>query len=361
MIRTRNVWAILRKDILDGFRNYQVLLIVVTPILLSLIFSGIYTESRSKTILPKIGILGASDHPFLGRLSEKDFGVKISFFKSRTELEARLLEGDIGFGVILPALATASASASETPTLTLIHPTGLSEFMVERFKGVFEQEIRKFFHLPEPHLPIKVELSPVGGAKDGERSFSSDFFPMLILMAMGMVGFLGMPISLVEEKERRTLHALFLTPIRPNELIVGKSLFGLILIIFTVVTMVFINNKWLGDQVYFWLIVLMSSLFCLFLGLLISLLASSQASVNAFGTSLFMIFQLVPNLSQTSEVLRRFAWLVPSTYISRALKKALFLDLSKVDIRQDLAVIGGCALVTYLVVFGLLRWRQYKI
>ncbi|HNV71561.1 MAG TPA: ABC transporter permease, partial [Candidatus Ozemobacteraceae bacterium] len=272
-----------------------------------------------------------------------------------------LLEGEVQFGVILPGTASSSEQASGTPTLTLIHPTGLSAFMVERLKGDFEREIRKIFHLPEPRLPIAVELSPVGGSKDGERSFSSDFFPMLILMAMGMVGFLGMPISLVEEKERRTLHALFLTPIRPNELIIGKSLFGLALILFTVVTMVFINNKWLGDQFYFWLIVLMSSLFCLFLGLLISLLASSQASVNALGTSLFMIFQLVPNLSQTSEVLRRFAWLVPSTYVSRALKKALFLDLSKVEIWQDLAVIGGCAMVTYTVVFCMLRWRQYKI
>jgi ABC-2 type transport system permease protein len=360
-MRPRIIWAIFRKDVLDGIRNYQVLLIILTPIFLSLLFNSLYRESKVKTMLPKIGVIGLADHPLLKKFREEDSGVKLLFYQTRQDLDAKIIEGEIGFGVILPATLAAADREGNKSKLVLVYPAGLPGYTVERMQITLEQQIRQCFHLAPPPLPIDIEMSPVGGDKAGDHAFSNDFFPMLMLMAMGMVGFLAMPLSFVEEKEKRTIHALFLTPIRSGELIIGKSLFGLCLILGTIGTMILVNQRFDGNWPYLWAFVLLGALQCLFIGLLVAIFAKSQGSVNAFGTATFMMFQLVPNLSQSSELMRAASTFVPSTYIGRGLKKALFLDLSKVDIHGDLAVVASCCLVAYLAVFLCLRFRRHEI
>jgi ABC-2 type transport system permease protein len=356
------IWAIFRKDILDAKKNYQVILIVLTPILLSVLFTNLYKESKTKTLLPKIGIIGRNDHPLLKDLTTEKFGVKLFFYQTRAELEAKIIEGEIGFGVLLPEIFPDNLSGEKLPALTLIYPAGLPPYVVERMENTLEKQIREFLKKPAPPLPIAIEMSPVGGNKLGDQAFSNDFFPMLIIMAMGMVGFLAMPLSFVEEKEKRTILAIFLTPANSGELIWGKSLFGFSLIIFTVFTMIAVNHRWgEGNHFYFWLLVVLGAFLCLFIGLLIAIFAETQASVNAFGTTIFMVFQLVPNLSQSSDLMKSLAPWVPSTYIGRGLKKALFLDLTKVDVNIDVAAVFCVVLVAYLAVFICLRYRRQMI
>lgn len=357
-MRIRNIWALFNKDLRDGLRNYHIILVVLTPILLSLLFSNLYRDSKSKSMLPRVGVVGRTDHPLLDRLASEAFGVKIQFCATKAELEGKILEGEVGFGILLPDMVDTLIRQGKRPKLTLIHPSGLSEYLVERMQTGLEKEIRKFFNLSETPLPIDLELTAVGAKKEGDRSFSNDLFPMLVLMAMGMVGFLAMPISFVEEKEKRTLDALLLTPTTSNELIIGKNLFGLLLIVASVGAMVLLGHRGEGNQLYFWAFVLLGATFCLLIGLLVSLFAKSQAGVNAMGTSMFMIFQLVPNLSQTSEFMRMIAPAVPSTYIGRGMKKAMFLDLSRIDIHGDLAATFCMALLAYLAVFLCLRYRR---
>lgn len=358
-MRPRVIWAIFYKDILDGMKNYQILLIVLTPIFLSLLFNSLYSESKSKTMLPKIGVLGPTDNPFLEKFKEKESGVKLSFYGSRQEMEAKIIEGEIGFGIILPGLEkTGPLEEDKRPVINLVYPAGVPPYIIERMEMTLEQQFRQYFNIPPPPLPVKLELTPVGGNKAGDRAFSTDFFPMLILMAMGMVGFLGMPLSFVEEKEKKTLNAIFLTPTTSSELIWGKSLFGLSLILFTVLTMVTINNRWSGNFFYISAFVFLGAIFCLFVGLIIALFSETQASVNAFGTTIFMVFQLVPNLSQSSELMKLLSPGVPSTFIGRGLKKALFLDLNTVNIFPDLAVVTAWTFVAYLVLLVIIRYRK---
>ena len=360
-MRPSHVWALFRKDIFDILRNYQVLALVITPIVLSLIFSGVYRESRSKTILPKLGVVGAENHPLLVRFEGKDFGVKLVFCISRDALETKIIEGELSFGLLLPAMGSDTAVLGDKPTMTLIFPTGLSEFMVERLKGDFEREIRKISGIPEIELPIRIEMSPVGGEARADRAMSSDFFPMLMLMVMGMIGFLGMPLSIVEEKEKRTLFALFLTPLRTGELILGKTSFSMMLVLLTILTMLGLNHQPVDHPLVFWTIIVLGTGFCLMIGLLIAMVAQSQASVNAIGSTLFMFFQLIPNLSQTSELLKTISPMVPSTYIFRGVKKAMFLDLTKVPVTNDLLILGGWALAAYLAVWCFLRFRRSSL
>lgn len=360
-MKVSTIWALFRKDFQDSLHNYQVLLMVFTPIVLSLIFSNLFKEPKDKAMLPKVGIIASPQQPLLQQFTADTAGIKLLFCQTVPELETRIIEGEVNFGLVLPGTLLASGSSQEGLQISILYPADLPPYAMDRLQANLEREIRRFLNIPTPPLPVKLDLQPVGGRLHSQRSFSGDLFPMLVLMAIGMVGFLGLPLSFVEEKEKRTLHALFLTPVTPSELIIGKSLFWFALVTLTVAVMQALNQRFEGDQLYFWILTLIGAALCIFVGLLISFFAPNQGAVNAIGTSLFLFFQLVPNLSQSSEVLKAISPLIPSTFISRGLKKAMFMDLAKVDIGTDLAILACYTLLVYLAVFLCFRYRQTQV
>lgn len=354
----RRITALFQKDLMDAMRNYHVLLLVATPIILSLLFSNLFSESRSSTMMPRVGVLAASGTPLLQRLQPKDFGIRLESFPSRDALEAKIAEGEVSFGLILPDVLSSASSASSTPKLTMIYPVEMPEYAVERLRSALEGELRKMLGMPAPPLPIELAFEPLGGNTAKQRSFGGDMFPMLILMAMGMIGLLALPLSFAEEREKHTLDAIFLTPTTTSELIIGKCLFSFVLQLSTILAMVALNSRWDGSQLYFWLFVVLGSVMFLLVGLFIAAVAETQAAVNAMGSSLFLCFQMVPTLSVTSDLLRMVSNLVPSSYVLRGIRKALFLDLSKVDITSDLFVLATVTGFFFLIIRVVFRRMQ---
>ena len=355
----RRIEALVFKDIFDAIRNYHILLLVATPILLSLLFSSLFTESRSSVMMPRVGIMAEPDNRLFQYIKPQKMGLKLVFFSSRTELESKIAEGDVSFGLILPTLPASMPAMEQKPHLTMIYPAETPEYTIERLQHSLEEELRKFLGTPPPPLPVDITWEPIGGNIGKKRSFGGDMFPMLILMAMGMIGLLGLPLSIAEEREKRTIEALFLTPVTTSELIIGKCLFSFSLQIFTILAMVILNSRWDGHQPYFWLITVIGCIMFLFVGLFISTIARTQASVNAMGSSLFLCFQMVPTLSPTSDFLRTIAHLIPSTYVMQGLKKSLFLDLTKVDITSDLLTLSAVTFFFYFIL--MLSFRRLQV
>ncbi|MBI3039100.1 hypothetical protein HYY75_08645, partial [bacterium] len=193
----RVVLAIFQKDFLEGLKNHQVLLMLATPVVLSLIFSNLYSDTKAKTLLPKVGIIG-NDHPLLSRFSQENFGVRLAFFKTRKELEARILEGEVAFGMIITGLLDINQMRQgKISRLILLYPNGIPDYTAERMQYTLDREIRQFLDVPAATSPVDIQMVPIGDLKEKESAFGNDFFPMWILMTLGMVGFLGVPISFV--------------------------------------------------------------------------------------------------------------------------------------------------------------------
>jgi ABC-2 type transport system permease protein len=350
-MRLKVIRAILKKDFLDSSKNYQIVLMVLTPIILSLLFSNVITGVKSKTSLPEIGVISDSRQPLITTLTDKGMGGKIKFFKNRKELESAVLEGNVSFGLILPDLISSRTDFSEGLAVILLYPPQFNEFSIESIKSAFEGEIRKHLKLQAPPLPFTFVAEPVSGSNNESGAMSANMFPMLLVMSMGMIGFLALPMAIVEEREKGTLNAIFLTPLTTSEFILGKSLFSFLLASMTIGIILTINGKW-GTNIPCLLFFIGSGiLMVIFIGLVISLFAQTQASVNAIGTTLFLFFQIVPSLQKTSDVMKQVAPFIPSSYLFSGLKKALFLDLNKVDIYSDIYTVAGLTIFAYIICF----------
>ncbi|HPT47645.1 MAG TPA: ABC transporter permease, partial [Candidatus Rifleibacterium sp.] len=236
--------AIFRKDLLDGVRNYHVILMVLTPIILSLLFSNMVSDSKSAAAMPEIGMITSPQQPMIERLTSKGLGKKITFFQNRDQLETAILQGDVRFGIILPELITTKTTFKKSQSVVILYPPHMPEFGIDTLKSVFEAEIRHQLNLEPPALPFELKAEAVAGATGNATNVSDSMFPMLIVMALGMVGFLALPMAIVEEREKGTLNAIFLTSITPGEFILGKSLFSFFLAMLTIIVMLTINGKW---------------------------------------------------------------------------------------------------------------------
>ncbi len=226
-MRLKPILAIFKKDLIDGSKNYHIVLMILTPIILSLLFSNLLNSSKSKTLLPTLGLISSPQQPLIKTIAQKGFGEKIKFFQTKKELESKILEGDIGFGIILPDIIASGSRNSDFKGITILYPSKYPEFSAKSLKEAFESEIRSQLGILPPPLPIKVSIERVSGNNGSEVSFSDSMFPMLILMALGMLGFLALPLTFVEEREKGTLNALYLTGIKPTELILGNHFFPL--------------------------------------------------------------------------------------------------------------------------------------
>lgn len=350
--------AIFRKDLLDGMKNYHVILMVLTPIILSFLFSNVISSSKSAAALPEIGLISSPQQPLIEALTGKGLEKKMTFFQNRADLESAILEGKVRFGIILPEILSARSHKQSSQSVILLYPPHIPDFGVETLKSAFESEIRHQLGLNPPPLPFEFKTEAVAGAGKNSGSVADSMFPMLMVMAMGMVGFLALPMAIVEEKEKGTLNAIFLTRISVSDFILGKTLFSFFLAALTITIMLTINNRWGSNAHYIVAFVISGSLMTIFAGLIISQFAKTQGSVNAIGTTCFMFFQMIPSLQHTSEIVRKVAPIFPSTYIFAGLRKAMFLDLSKVTILDDLGIVISLTFALYLTTYFIYKRKK---
>jgi ABC-type multidrug transport system permease subunit len=282
---------------------------------------------------------------------------KLTFYKTREKLEAAILENKVKLGIILPD-SLLTGTKGDKPSIKLLYSPNLPEFSVQLIKTAIEEEFRKKMNLAPPPLPIKLEAEAVASTSNLKGGMSDTIFPILIIMAMGMIGFIGLPMAIVEEKEKGTLNAIFLTPVNTSEFIFGKSLFSFFLSLFTILAILTLNGKWSGNNFYLILFILLGIFLTVFLGLIISLFAKTQATVNGIGTTLFLFFQIIPSLQSTSKAVEKIAFLCPSTYILAGIKKAMFLDLTKVHIEKDLFIVFILTIFTYIFCFSLFKLKK---
>ncbi|MGM0599797.1 MAG: ABC transporter permease [Candidatus Rifleibacteriota bacterium] len=356
-MKFKRVAAIFKKDLLDSFKNYNFILMVLTPVILSLLFSNLMSGANSDRSLPELGLIGNPKQPLIKSLQSQGMGEKLTFFESRNKLESAILENKVKLGIILPDSLLA-ADKGKKPVINLLYSPNLPEFSVQLIKTAIEEEIRKKLNLSPPPLPVKLETHAVASTSNLKGGMSDTIFPMLIIMSMGMIGFIGLPMAIVEEKEKGTLNAIFLTPVTTSEFIIGKSLFGFFLSLFTILTILTLNGKWSGNNFYLILFVLLGIFLTIFIGLIISLFAKTQGSVNGIGTTLFLFFQIIPSLQSTSKAIEKIAFLSPSTHILAGIKKAMFLDLTKVNIQKDLIIVFALTIFTYIFCFSLFKLKK---
>ncbi|WP_088240712.1 ABC transporter permease [Calothrix rhizosoleniae] len=293
----RGMWAVVFKDITSIFRDRQLLItIVLAPLFYMIVYGfalnpsvqelslGVVDYAQTTASREFIAILATSDvvTPRVETLQEKD-------------LQRSLMAGDIKVALVIPPNFERRLAEDKLADVQLLID-GVDANRVGIIQSYLSQIIRQYRYgndnLPESsliNLQTKILYNP------GLVS-SWYFVPGVVGVILTAISTFAASSTMTAEKDYGTFEQLSLTPLRPWELIVGK----LIPLLGIVLFMVLIANFF--SQIVFdlpfrgsWLMFLITtSVYILLtseLGLLVGLL--NQNLLQAFLTTLFINVPLV--------------------------------------------------------------------
>jgi ABC-2 type transport system permease protein len=284
-------------------RNFEIIIVVIIPILLSLLMG--FALSTKNISLPKIAILSQDE-------INKNIFPKM-LFKEVIEIKniergKKLLEKGKVHGII-----TISKGLKEVKVI--LDDSESSKSMMIR--TIVEKVLNKHFNIS---LPISLTFEKYRGLTPKQR-----MLPMWILMGIFMIGLTVIPKSISSEKEKKTLDALLLTPITETDFLLSKIIWGILLMVANVVILLQLNDGMMGNWLSVTVITLTGVIASASLGIFIATISPTESIASMISTFLLLIMILSSTIGQISDKAEKFTYFLPSYHLSEGfLKSALF-------------------------------------
>lgn len=355
--------AVFFKDLTDAVKSRTLVIFLLTPLLLALFFA--MTASHGPLAHP-VGIWDA-DGSGLGDLL-LEHGVVVKKVTAAREAIRLVEEKKVAAAILVPSgifnhgsrsirkPARLSGRVSEVEPggarVMIVHsPSGEASLLVPSLREM----IRDFAGF-EALLPFKT-------LKVGEERAGGGIGIWVVLASMA--GLLVTSASLVEEKERRTMQALRVTPLAPLELVAGKCGVGTLLAagsagFIVLLLSAFVPYLAMGGEAtreasqVFWfsqllkssgwllLFLLLSALFFSLLGVLVASCSPNQATASGLHSLLYFLFFLPLPLASISPFAFTVEKFLPSYYILSGLNR--LVEGGGVGI-EVVILAGACALI----------------
>ena len=216
----QRVGRILAKDLRLGPRSPLVLWALVLPVALTLLLRGVFGGLLDPD--PRLGIVDAGDSAVVG-LAQEFVGLEVRTYPDAQAVQEAVASGAVDAGIALPVGFDAAVRGGEQPPLDMwvSGQSGLPDrgTVISALLGIMRD-------LSQDAPPVEVEV-----VEFGEPGLPIDrrLIPLLVIVAVAIAGAMVPAASLVEEKEKRTLTALLVSPASTNEVLLAKGLLGWIL------------------------------------------------------------------------------------------------------------------------------------
>jgi ABC-2 type transport system permease protein len=202
--------------------------------------------------------------------------------------------------------------------------------------------------------PMPVTITPVA-LDGGNVPWFDRLLPLLVLLAVIMNGILVPGSTLVEEKQRRTLRALLMTPISLGEVLVAKGLLGMVMSLGMGLLILLINRS-LGTQPVLLLVVLaLGSLLAVCLGLILGVISKDIPSMFATIKGLMLLLYAPGIIYAIPQIPQWIARFFPTYYIFDPVIQITQNSANAAEILMEMAVLIGLILLVMLALAGLVK------
>jgi ABC-2 type transport system permease protein len=291
----RRIGVLLSKDFIQGPKNFIFIYAIVFPVVISLVLSVVFGTLFAET--PKLGISDEGNSQLTGSLAGLD-SIISKEYATTAGLKEAVESGAVDMGIVLPQGFDSAVSRGEITEITayiwgesLAKNRGiLGVIIVNQVRDQLGQAV-----------PLEIEAVNLGDAES--IPWEDRILPMIILYAVIIGGAMLPATALVEEKQKRTLKALLVTPVSLEEVYVSKGLLGVILSLFMGVFVLILNQAF-GVQPFLLIMVLaLGSLLAASFGLILGAFAKNITTLFAtikllgivlFGPAIVFLFPEIP-------------------------------------------------------------------
>jgi len=260
-VSLRRAFEILRKDLSMGPRSpiflYALVFPVVATVLIQVVFGSLFDPA------PRLGIVDEGESQ-VTQAALALGGVEVALLDSVMDLRQQVEFNDLDAGLVLQKGFDDALLAGDRPDLKFFvggeslasNRLILAITTVDLIRGV----------AGEPS-PVEVAVNVIG---DGTSlPVSERLIPLLVLFAMLIAGLLVPAAALVEEKEKGTLSALFVTPTQTADVLVAKGTLGFLMAIGTGIVTLALNQAFGDNPLALVLILAVAALMALEIGLIV--------------------------------------------------------------------------------------------
>lgn len=170
-------------------------------------------------------------------------------------------------------------------------------------------------------------------------------FGILFLLSMGGIYVPSMLIA--EEKDKRTLEVLMLSPATPLEIFVGKGLLTLVSMAVFALLIFLVQGVGAAQIPLLLLVFVLGVCASVPLGMVVGMLAPNLLSTGLVGMPLYMSFTFLPLFSERSAVARTISRFVPTTYVYDATMGLLNGSAAQAQVLNGVAWLIGIAIVGF--------------
>jgi ABC-2 type transport system permease protein len=291
----KRVGTLIKNETLHGPKDVVLVMAVAMPILLALFFNlafgniftdrgklGIYDESKSQ--LP--AVLSAAE----------SIGVKN--YESEAALRAATASGAVDMGIVLPADFATALSSGTIKLKAYIWGESLAKNRAV-IPVVLEDAVRE---LSGVQVPVTIDTVPIGDTSS--LPWSNRLLPVSVLVAVFFGGMMLPASSLINEKQRRTLEALNVTPATIGDIFTAKGVIGVVLATIMGVLTLAISSSFGGSPLALVLVLGLGAILAAEIGLLAGAFIRDMNTLFAlwkfggillFGPAIVFMFPQIPS------------------------------------------------------------------
>ncbi len=266
-MKTSNVLMLLRKDLRLGPRSPLLLYALVLPVLLTLLVRGVFGSLFDPQ--PRLGIvdLGGSE---LTVQAEALDGFDVVVLTDADALRRQVEDNDLDGGLVIPPGFDDAVRAGERPGLEFV--VGGESLASNRILiAVTTLDLIRRVAGEEP--PAEVRIVTIG---DEGLAIETRLVPALVMLAVAIAGVMVSAASLIQEKEKRTLDALLVTPVSIFDVLAAKGAMGALLAVLTGVATLVLNGAMGPAPIALTFAVLIGAVMMAEIGLLLGIWSKDQ-------------------------------------------------------------------------------------
>jgi len=365
--------GIAKKDVKTFFREKgTVFWTIAFPVLMLLLFTAIF--GREIPLTANIGIVDSDKTPITASVisgfnNTKVFNVKA--FENKTEALEALKATKVHAVVTIPqnftfnlytSTANVSLAVDETnPDVARLVRDGIKTFFSEFYKQFYNETFHRNYTEP---ISV-VEESSVTHQRIGYKEYIVPGVLCYPLLFSSMVASTG---AIVYEREKGTLKKIRASPIRPLNMLFGKTLAALFqttisILIIAVLAVVLLGPKINWNIPLLVPVMFLGSLNGIAIGLLISCIGRSPQEASGAATTVGIVLQFFIGmyfpLEYLPEYLQQVGRFIPMTYAAQAVRDVMIRNAVISDIFQPIIMLAVSAVILYAVGVPLYkRWVE---
>lgn len=339
----KRIGTLLGKDFKHGSKSFIFIFAIATPLVISFVMTMIFGSIFDNT--PKMGLYDSGNSQLVA-LAEELNSVDAVIYESSEDLRNAIESGSADMGILLPADIDSAISQGQPADITA-YVCGES---LAKDRTIIRTAVSNLIRdLAGQEVPVAIDAITLGD--ENNVPWEDRLLPFVVLFAVILAGSMVPATALVDEKQKKTLKALVVTPTTLAEVFASKALMGIILSLVMGVLILIINQAF-GSQPLLLIMTLalgsiLASEFGLLLGAYIKDINTLFATMKGIGI-LFYAPAVVYLFPEIPEWIGR---IFPTYYIVQPVVEISQQGAGWSDISLEIFILVGIILVGLVAVW----------